>query len=94
VSVTCHSIQLERADAWTIPVSDKLIAFIAPSSLSTQSVVSGRHLSRGKSWHISWRFNGQILPKYPKFLEILWKLSMHKQCVPGSFLHPPRNKAR
>ena len=42
-------------DAWIIPVSEELIAFIAPSSLSTQSVISGRHLSRRKSWHVSQR---------------------------------------
>ena len=42
-------------DAWIIPVSKAFIAFIAPLSLSTQNVVSGRHLSHKRSWHASWR---------------------------------------
>ena len=54
--LTCHSIELERTDAWIIPVSEELIAFIAPSSSSTQSIVSGRHLSCVKSRHVSRRF--------------------------------------
>ena len=40
-------------DAWIIPVSEEFIAFIAPLSLSTQSVVTGRHLSRWRSQHVS-----------------------------------------
>ena len=31
-------------------MSEELSAFIAPLSLSTQNMVSGRHLSHGSSW--------------------------------------------
>ena len=40
-------------DAWIIPVSEDFIAFIAPLSLSTQNVVSGRHLLHRRSRHVS-----------------------------------------
>ena len=36
-------------------VNEAFIAFIAASSLSTQNVVSGRHLSHKRSWHVLWR---------------------------------------
>lgn len=54
----CHSSAI--AFSWTdgdiILVSKKLIAFITPSwSSFTQSVVSGRHISHGKSWHVPQR---------------------------------------
>ena len=39
-------------DAWIIPVSEEFVAFIAPLSLSAQSVVSGRHLSHRSSRHV------------------------------------------
>ena len=51
-------LQLERlcqsraTDTWIIPVSEELIT---PLSSSTQSMVSGRHLSGKKSWHVSQR---------------------------------------
>ena len=41
-------------------VTEELSAFIAPLSLSTQNVDSGRHLSHGSSWL-------QILQKFPYF---------------------------
>ena len=36
-------------NAWTIPVSEELSTFVAPSSLSTRSMVCGRHLLYGRS---------------------------------------------
>ena len=48
-SVTCHSIYLERTDSWIIPVSEELIAFIAPSSSFTQCGQSQASLR----WHVS-----------------------------------------
>ena len=51
-------------DAWIIPISEEFIApllfvefiaFIEYLSMSTQNVVSGRHLSHGRSWQASWR---------------------------------------
>ena len=55
-------------DAWIIPVSEELIAFITPSSSSTQSVVSGRHLSCVKSRHL----NLASLPGRHLFLHCLY----------------------
>ena len=43
-SVTCQSVKLEWTNAWTIPASKEPSTFLAPSSLSTHSVVSGRQL--------------------------------------------------
>ena len=40
-------------DALIIPVSEAFITFIAPLSLSTQNMVSGRHLSHQRSRHVS-----------------------------------------
>ena len=54
----CHSsaVAFSWMDGDIIPVSKKLIAFITPSwSSFTQSVVSGRHISHGKSWHVPQR---------------------------------------
>ena len=64
-------------NACTIPASEELSTFVAPSSSSTRSVVSDRHLLDGISRH--------TLRKISKFPEILGELSMRKQCVPGSF---------
>ena len=54
-SVTCHSVQLEWTNAWTISASEELSAFVALSSLSTQGMVNGRHLSYMRSRHALWR---------------------------------------
>ena len=42
--LTCHSVWLEWMDIQIVPVRKELIAFIATSSSSTQSMVSGGHL--------------------------------------------------
>ena len=61
-----------------LPASEEPSTFVARSSSSTHSVVSGRQLL------------------YEKLVSLL-KLSMHKQCRPGSFLpahaREPGNKA-
>ena len=44
--------------------SKELNTFVTPSSLSTQSVVNGRHLSYGRSQHTSWSVTVQILQKF------------------------------
>ena len=76
--------------------SCKRSTFVAPSSLSAESVVSGRHPLSGKVGvpRRSW-CNGADFTGVSKFPEILGKLSMHKQCVPGLFspTHEPGNEA-
>ena len=62
-------------------VTEELSAFIAPLSLSTQNVDSGRHLSHGSSWL-------QILQKFPYFQK-----SWGSKCVPGSLFFPPVHKS-
>ena len=39
-----HVLKLEWTNAWTIPASEEPSTFVAPSSSSTHSVVSGRQL--------------------------------------------------
>jgi len=48
-------------------------AFIVPYSLSTQSVVSGRYLSHGRSQHASWKASvmEQTLRKFSCFFALL-----------------------
>ena len=76
-----------RTDAWIVPVSEELIAFLAPLSLSTQVwSCRGRHLSRGISW--------VCLLEVSVMEQILWNkfpgnwASMHEQCVPSFFFSP------
>ena len=74
-------------NACTIPASKELSTFVVPSSSSTQSVVSDRHLLYRKSAYLAEvSVTEHILRKISKFPEILGELSMRKQCVPGSFL--------
>ena len=75
---------LECTDAWIILVSKELIAFIAPSSSSTQERGEWQaSVARKKSAcltevSVAGRFYCKI-PRNPG------ELSMRKQCVPGSF---------
>ena len=84
----CQSVKLEWMNAWTIPASEEPSTFIAPSSLSTHSVVSGRQplYEREVGVLAEVSVTEQVLREISKFPEILGKLSMRKQCVPGSFL--------
>ena len=50
-------VSLEWTNEWTIPASEELNTFVAPSSSSTQSVVSGRHLLYGRGRRASRRLN-------------------------------------
>ena len=67
---------------WTISANEELSAFITPS-YRMWSVAD--IFIQEKSTYVSHRSycNGAEISK---FSEILEELSMHKQCVPGSFL--------
>ena len=62
---------------WTIPASEEPSTFIAPSSSSTQSVVSGS---------IFYMREVGVLTEVSVTEQVLREISkFHKQCVPGSF---------
>ena len=64
-------------------MSEELIAFITPSSSSTQSVVTVGIFHMGEGARLAEvSVMEQILQKFP---EILGELSIRKQCVRGSF---------
>ena len=49
------AFQLERTNAWTTLASEGLSTFVAPSSSSAESMVSGRHPLYGRSRRASRR---------------------------------------
>ena len=73
--------------------------FVAPSSLSAQSVVSDRHLYTGEVCTPCAGYRNRADLKFPpEFPEILGELSMRKQCVPSALFsahaQEPGNEAR
>ena len=90
-----HSIPWNGQTIWKVPTSEKLRAFITPSSSSTESVVADRHLSNGKNQLT----RGSVIemPVSETVFQEFMELNMHAHIVDirCSFLPPlcTRNQA-